>query len=81
MVANISTNVSKGSTKNAASSIVIVYSKNFWRKRPLMARSGEILHWDNVSVLMATVIQVWFAANGVERLLDPPNSPDVALAD
>ena len=51
--------------------------KKLRQKRPRLAEQGFVFHWDNTPVHTAAVIQKWFTAKAIQRLENPPYSPDL----
>ncbi len=75
--------VPKGKTVNAEyiKKALARFLKVFKSKRPIMASQEWFLHWDNVPVHTAAMVQEYLAAKGVKTLRHPPYSPDLAPAD
>ncbi len=51
------------------------------KKRPETAKGEWFLHWDNVPVHTAKVVQEFLAKKRIKLLSHPPYSPDLTPAD
>jgi histone-lysine N-methyltransferase SETMAR len=52
-----------------------------WRKRPEIAASPWLFHWDNAPVHTANNVTKFLAKNNIRTFQHPPYSPDLAPAD
>ena len=75
--------VARGKTVNGEYIIEVMkrFLKVFKRKRPEIAASPWLFHWDNAPVHTANNVTKFLAKNNIRTLQHPPYSPDLAPAD